>query len=164
MKMFVKTLLVITMFIYLLVLTKLVLLKHYAISEVFNFHFDMFQIKMSNFIPFKTIITYMFLTKDLSLNIRIENLVGNIIGFTPLGLLLPLISKKMFRLKVITLTTFLLSFTYEVIQLFTYLGTFDIDDLILNTLGGVLGYLLIKLIYVTLFVRKKSNKYNEATY
>ncbi|MEC0297687.1 VanZ family protein [Peribacillus castrilensis] len=38
--------------------------------------------------------------------------------------------------------------TYEILQLLFELGSFDSADLILNTLGGVIGYLPIKLFYI----------------
>ncbi|MDM5308598.1 VanZ family protein [Peribacillus frigoritolerans] len=41
-----------------------------------------------------------------------------------------------------------LPITYEILQLLFELGSFDTDDLILNTLGGVIGYLPIKLFYI----------------
>ncbi|MFS0762093.1 VanZ family protein [Peribacillus sp. 1P06PB] len=45
------------------------------------------------------------------------------------------------------IATFCISFTYEVIQLLFELGSYDTDDMILNTLGGIIGYLPIKLFY-----------------
>ena len=44
------------------------------------------------------------------------------------------------RAFLIFLSGFLLSLTVEVIQLISKVGCFDVDDLILNTLGAVLGY------------------------
>lgn len=53
------------------------------------------------------------------------------------------------------ITTFSLSFAYEILQLLFGFGSFDIDDLILNTFGGVLGYLTIKFIYLIIHSKKK---------
>ncbi|WP_309484822.1 VanZ family protein [Bacillus aquiflavi] len=105
--------------------------------------------------PFKTITYYLFLA-DINLNIRIENIVGNVIGFAPFGLMLPLLSKKFRRLKVVLLATFCLSLTFEIVQLVFHFGSFDVDDLILNTLGGVLGYIPTKLFMNS---RKKLSQY-----
>lgn len=44
--------------------------------------------------------------------------------------------------------SFLLSLGYEVTQLLTGMGIFDVDDLMLNTLGGMIGYVL----YIVLLV------------
>ncbi|MBW7644751.1 MULTISPECIES: VanZ family protein [Geobacillus] len=157
MRIFVKVSLTILLCIYLSILTKIILFKYLPLSEIIN-HFDFsyneYLWRSSNFIPFKTIIYYLFLA-DINLNIRIENLVGNIIGFVPLGFTLPLLSKRFQNLKAVIITTSSLSFTYEILQLLFGIGSFDIDDLILNTLGGVMGYLPIKLIYLTINSKKK---------
>jgi len=42
----------------------------------------------------------------------------------------------------ITLSGFALSLFVEVVQLITKVGCFDVDDLILNTLGAAVGYIL----------------------
>ncbi|MGI8386841.1 VanZ family protein [Robertmurraya sp. P23] len=57
----------------------------------------------------------------------------------------------------IIIATFCLSLTYEIVQLVFELGSFDVDDLILNTLGGVIGYFPIKLIYLIVCSKKKNN-------
>ena len=108
----------------------------------------------NNFIPFKTIYQYLFSATNLSFSIRIQNLAGNIIGFIPFGFLMPLLSRKFLNLKVITLTTFCLSLVYELTQLVFRFGSFDVDDLILNTLGGVVGYLIIS--WILTFMARKS--------
>ena len=45
----------------------------------------------------------------------------------------------------ICISGFLLSLTVEVIQLITKVGCFDVDDMILNTLGAALGYVLFRI-------------------
>lgn len=133
---------------YLAILTKLILFKYIPLSEIinhFNFTYDQNLWRSNNFVPFKTIYFYLFLA-DINLSIRIENLAGNIIGFIPFGFILPLLSKRVFKLSTVILSTFCLSLTYEILQLVFEFGSFDVDDLILNTLGGILGYIPIKLI------------------
>ncbi|CAH0223980.1 hypothetical protein SRABI80_02356 [Peribacillus frigoritolerans] len=149
MKIFVKIVLSLSMVLYLLILTKLILFKTFSITEM-NGHISFSHGRYwgsHNFIPFKTIAHYLFLA-DVNPSIRIENIAGNIIGFVPFGLMLPLLSKRFSQLKSILIATFCLSFTYEILQLLFELGSFDTDDLILNTLGGVIGYLPIKLFYI----------------
>lgn len=148
MKIFVKIVLSLFMILYLLILTKLILFKTFSITEM-NGHISFSHGRYwgsHNFIPFKTIGHYLFLA-DVNPSIRIENIAGNIISFVPFGLMLPLLSKRFSQLKSILIATFCLSFTYEILQLLFELGSFDTDDLILNTLGGVIGYLPIKLFY-----------------
>ena len=65
--------------------------------------------------------------------------IANILMMMPFGFLLPLISPKSGKFRIIFLSGFLFSLSIELSQLFNYRAT-DIDDLILNTLGAILGY------------------------
>jgi glycopeptide antibiotics resistance protein len=157
MKFFIKIILVLIFCLYLAILTKLILFKYIpltAIIQHFNFTYHEYHWRSSNFTPFKTIIFYLFLA-DVNLNIRIENLAGNIIGFAPLGFILPLISKRFQKLSTATLAAFSLSLTFEILQLLFELGSFDVDDVILNTFGGVAGFLSLKLVLLVVRSRVK---------
>ena len=69
------------------------------------------------------------------------NLFGNIIGFAPLGFLLPSFSRRCRRYWYNTIMAgYLLSFAVELIQLVFRAGSCDVDDIILNTLGTAVGY------------------------
>ena len=68
----------------------------------------------------------------------------NIIMFMPLGFLLPLIWKNFRNAKKVVLMGFLMSLAIEICQLFN-IRTTDIDDLMMNTLGAVIGYFIWKL-------------------
>ena len=73
------------------------------------------------------------------------NLLGNILLFIPAGCLLPKIfrpQRKFFRF-FFTCTGLIL--LVETLQLVTLLGSFDIDDLILNLGGMILGWIFYKL-------------------
>lgn len=50
------------------------------------------------------------------------------------------------------LSSFILSLVFEIIQLLTALGDFDVDDILLNVLGAVLGYLFYQIF--TRFMKK----------
>lgn len=65
--------------------------------------------------------------------------IANILMMMPFGFLLPLLSRRTGKLRAIFLSGFLFSLMIELSQLFNYRAT-DIDDLILNTLGAILGY------------------------
>lgn len=67
----------------------------------------------------------------------------NVILFLPFGFLLPVIWERFRTMLPTALAGFLFSLTIELSQLFTYRVT-DINDLIGNTLGTVLGFLLAK--------------------
>ena len=68
------------------------------------------------------------------------NLAGNIIAFMPFAAFSSVLIHPKERWYLITLLSFELSLCVEIIQLIAHLGCFDVDDLILNTLGGLLGY------------------------
>ena len=86
----------------------------------------------SNFIPFKEIFRY-----SLGSRLFIKNIVGNVLLFLPYGYYITyyLKSKKIYPTIFLTI---IVSTTIELVQL--KIGrTFDIDDIILNTLGGIIG-------------------------
>lgn len=76
------------------------------------------------------------------------NVLGNILAFVPFGYFVPKISEKR-RMGVIfvTVLSFEFSLIVEVIQLITRLGCFDVDDLLLNTAGGFIGYICFYFMY-----------------
>ena len=70
------------------------------------------------------------------------NVVGNVIAFMPFGFLLPPLMNYKTNWFVTTIWAFLFSLFVETIQLFFRLGSFDVDDMLLNTVGGLLGYII----------------------
>ncbi|WP_051620544.1 VanZ family protein [Paenibacillus sp. UNC451MF] len=77
------------------------------------------------------------------------NLVGNIEAFIPLGILAPMVFSGLRRTWMgMFLVSFFLSFGFEVIQLLLSIGTFDVDDILLNVTGGMLGYAVLRLFAV----------------
>lgn len=73
------------------------------------------------------------------------NLVGNVVMFVPLGALLPAANGKLRKFFRTFFACAGLIVAVEVLQLFTLLGSCDVDDLILNLGGVILGYGLWKL-------------------
>lgn len=69
------------------------------------------------------------------------NTLGNIAAFVPLGVLLPLIWRRRWSFAKIALWGFALSLTIEVLQFLFTTRVADVDDLTLNTLGAIAGYL-----------------------
>ncbi len=69
------------------------------------------------------------------------NLIGNVVAFLPFGAFLPMLFEKCKRFILTTLFCFEFSICVEIIQLVWKVGSFDVDDILLNTLGGILGYL-----------------------
>ena len=102
----------------------------------------------SNFIPFKEMLRYDFGTK-----LFFKNVIGNMIMFIPFGFFTSyfLKLKKVYSVFLLTLLT---SITIETTQLL--IGrVFDIDDIILNVIGGLIGYLIFKTIYKIKFLKKE---------
>lgn len=67
-------------------------------------------------------------------------LCGNIIGFIPLGYFLPTLFPRLRRFRAFLLTVVIACACLELVQLLTMRGSFDIDDIILNTFGACLGF------------------------
>ena len=74
------------------------------------------------------------------------NLGGNVIGFIPFGFILPIISRRGRRWYNTFMLAFGLSLGIETTQLIFKVGSFDVDDLLLNTIGGILGYIAYRLV------------------
>lgn len=69
----------------------------------------------------------------------IRNTILNVILFMPFGFLVPAVWKEYRSLRKMALAGFLLSLFIEILQIFTFRLT-DVDDLITNTGGTMLGY------------------------
>lgn len=109
----------------------------------FGFYRQNFVIFDYNLTPFKTIWMYISMYEHFNFSTWFSNLFGNVIAFMPLGFLIPLLFKKSMNGKFIIFLSFLSSLMVESIQLYFQVGGFDVDDIILNTLGGLLGYLTL---------------------
>lgn len=94
-----------------------------------------------NLIPFVEIRRFWTYRSQLGVFAVFTNIIGNVIGFIPYGFILPIIHRGLRSSLLIILSGFALSLCVETIQLITKVGCFDVDDLILNTLGAALGYL-----------------------
>lgn len=73
------------------------------------------------------------------------NLAGNVIAFFPFGIFLPRLFQKCKNIPFAVLLCFEFSLCIEMIQLVTKVGCFDVDDIILNTLGGFGGTLIYQM-------------------
>lgn len=88
-------------------------------------------------IPLGSIVSYL---TDNRIESLLTNIVGNIILFVPWGFLSPLTFISLENRWKATVLTTILSLTAEVIQYTMQVGVFDVDDILLNTLGGIIGY------------------------
>lgn len=92
----------------------------------------------NNFIPFREIFRY-----DINSKLFLKNVIGNILLFVPFGIFVThyVKSKGVFPIAILS---FIVSCSIEFAQ--SVIGrTADIDDVILNTMGGILGYFISKL-------------------
>ena len=90
-----------------------------------------------NMIPFRTITGYIFQSESMQ-GISLTNLMGNILLFMPLGILLPIVFKRCNTLLKSLIVGTVISALIETAQYF--LGrSADIDDVILNVIGTVVG-------------------------
>lgn len=102
----------------------------------------------SNFTPFKEIFRY-----DFGTRLFFKNVLGNMIMFIPYGFFVSYIL-KLEKWYSITSLTLLTSLTIETTQL--VIGrVFDVDDIMLNILGGLLGY---SIYYVIVKLKSKLPK------
>ena len=111
-----------------------------------------------NLVPLKEIRRFIVYRKVVGLESFLLNIVGNIAGFMPFGFFLPVISRRSRRFFNTVLLSFLFSLTIETIQLVFKVGSFDVDDMILNTAGGILGYTMYKIVQHIRVRRKRREK------
>lgn len=70
------------------------------------------------------------------------NLVGNVVAFLPFGFFLPILHHKCRSFLYTVFFSFEFSLIVETIQLISKVGSFDVDDLLLNSIGGAIGWLI----------------------
>lgn len=108
-----------------------------------------------NLVPLYTIRNYLYVishsTNTYLVHHCLTNLLGNILLFIPGGLLIPAVFPKFRNFFVYFLLCLILILLIELLQLLTLLGSFDVDDILLNMLGLILGF-LVRLLFAT---RKK---------
>jgi len=95
-----------------------------------------------NFVLLKEIKRFWIYREQLGIRAVGVNLAGNVLAFVPFGFILPIIGKRLRSMWKVTVLGFLLSLSVELLQLIFKVGCCDVDDLLLNTLGALLGYIL----------------------
>lgn len=87
-----------------------------------------------NLIPFRSISPYL---KNITEPYAFKNIIANILVFIPLGFFVSnKNSKNVFKTLVICISVIL---SIECIQLLFKIGFFDVDDIILNFIGSLIG-------------------------
>lgn len=143
--------------IYCIVLIFILFLSRARRGNQFNLNvFSKEHFAMINIIPFKTIFEFLERMSNSTINrsIVVVNLAANMLMFIPMGAALPILfSKKFNKLWKTTLFVIGLVIVVEIIQFITFCGSADIDDLILNLLGGIIGYGIIKIKLLRKFLK-----------
>lgn len=102
-----------------------------GISEEYRYNLELFR-EIKRFIIYR---------EQLGAFTVFANLAGNILIFVPYGFFISVASRERGFFKTLFFSMGL-SLCVEIIQLFTRVGSFDVDDILLNTIGGVLGYII----------------------
>ena len=137
---------------YILFLIKLLLLSRISLLSLFDSQRTLD--RSINLVPFHSIKEYIFSNSDTIKKFYFANVVGNIVIFIPLGTYLSLFKKNK-KVIINLLFIFKVSLFIEVIQSILGIGASDIDDIILNCLGGLAGILGYKFLLFILRGEKK---------
>ncbi|MBS4201970.1 VanZ family protein [Bacillus sp. FJAT-49732] len=123
------------------------------LGETGEFYFDIYlfnEIAHVNLIPFHTISQYFFTTNanvDNWSGLSLINIAGNIFVFSPIGVFVPILWSRLRSLGKIFLLGLGVTCFIEFVQLFIGRST-DIDDVLLNTIGVVIGYGIYSLLKI----------------
>ena len=139
-------------FLWVFFLTYLVVLAYflffserYGRGETREYHY--------NLELFREIKRYIAYRDQFGVEYFMVNIVGNVLAFLPFGFFVPILSPKNRKFFWVTLYGFEFSLMVELVQLSFQVGTFDVDDLFLNTIGSMLGYIAF------LICKKRLKKY-----
>ena len=112
-------------------------LTHYSYAQYFR--------QFTNFVPFKTIAEYIQRYNNGFRNLSVTNLFGNFVLFLPMGMALPCLFKKLNRFWKVVLWVLGMVVVVEIAQGVLRVGSIDIDDVIFNVSGAMIGYGIIKI-------------------
>lgn len=105
-----------------------------------------------NLIPFQEIKRFILYWDTIGPLMSCINLFGNVVAFMPFGALIRWVLNRKVRWYEATLYTMIFSLCVETVQFVSGVGSFDVDDVILNTLGGLLGFIVY---YILLLINRK---------
>ncbi|MFS0783247.1 VanZ family protein [Bacillus sp. 1P06AnD] len=137
---------------YLLLIGKDFLFKYYSIAEAFTKIQSASGSHMlkgweeANFRPFTTLMNDFYLS-EIPLLFKLKSITEFIVLFSPLGILLPLIDRRFGQFQYILPALIFFGVLVEASQWIFQVGVFDVDHILLYTLGGLLGYYPLKSFY-----------------
>ena len=142
-----KIIIYIVFVFYILLMLKILFLSRVSFFELFDAQRGID--RSFNLVPFQSIIEFLSGNTENVRTFSYANLVGNIAIFVPLGFYISFLRKELRKDKKVALClliVFIASLAVEIIQWVFVIGTPDIDDIILNCIGGLIGILVCKLI------------------
>lgn len=95
---------------------------------------------------------------SLGIQTVVTNLLGNIVAFAPFGFFLPMLSRVGKNAACCVLLSALFSLMVETVQLLTKVGAFDVDDIFLNAIGGLVGFLCYSVVWRPLVKKNKNQR------
>ena len=110
---------------------------------------------------FKEIKRFIEYRQQLGFESVVVNIFGNVLAFTPFGFLLPMMNRRFHNFFRLLLSCIFFTLTIEMLQLVLRVGIFDVDDIFLNTLGGVIGfiaYMICSAIYRRHHIKKEKSR------
>ncbi|HWR24372.1 MAG TPA: VanZ family protein [Feifaniaceae bacterium] len=95
-----------------------------------------------NLVPFRTIAELVTRTAQRTINpdIVFDNAIGNLLLFFPMGIYMPTVRRGTRKLGKFLKKMLLIVFVLESLQLLLRVGSFDVDDILLNVAGAAAGY------------------------
>ncbi len=153
---FLRFLLIVAFTAYSLLLVYLLFFKNRVPSRSYLEHLKY----AYNIVPFKTVAYYFTRLEDgrIDFLLFVKNIAGNLAAFLPMGVFLPHFFNEGKKTLSVILGVGIIC-AVEIIQYFSTLGSFDIDDVILNSLGllaGYAGFVLLSKISACLNKRKRA--------
>ena len=140
--------------------------RGFRTQYTYEYYFKYF----TNFVPFKTVENYIMLFKNGMRALSIFNLLGNFVLFLPMGMLLPCVFQKLYRFWKTMLCILIMVVLVEITQFVLRVGIIDVDDVIFNLCGAMIGYGIIKIPFMNKILQqisfldiKEENKNNERT-
>lgn len=111
--------------------------------QLYRSQWTEYGIRAVNLVPLRTITSQLRWAGMIST----VNLAANLLAFLPFGFLLPLAYSKTTGLWKTLVLSLGLILGIELFQLVTFLGSFDVDDILLNMVGALVGYGVFRLLF-----------------
>lgn len=164
-KTFLEHLIFTTFYIYISLVIKVTIFQ-IPIDKLLLTHLHSVEGYPVNLIPFKSISNFY---SDGDQRTFLKQVGGNILMFIPTGCYIPLIMKKIVNLGktmiIAIMASLLIELTQALISSLIGFGyrSVDVDDIILNTFGALIGYLFLRFVFLPILKKNPSLVSNKET-